>query len=595
MQNVKTFFVMIRQLAFILNHRQKWQFLGLAISMIFVASLETLSVGVIIPFILVMLSPEELMQNQYAIMVMDFLHIENYYQVLFAVAILVITIYLLKMVIILTANYLQARFRNGLERDLSNWMLEAYLYKEYAFHINTNSSEVVRGVHSDVSGVASVVDAFSSLLSEGLTCILIGCFLVYVNPLMTVFMLGLAGATALCAVVVFKKRTNTSGEKCREAYQKKIQYIQQSENGIKDIIVRQKYDHFVSQFKQYSEQACWHNTRYLCITKVPSRVVEVVFISGLLLMSVFSVQGGGDISVYVTQLGAFAVAAVRILPSISNLAVAMNSLIYFRPALEATYLNLPPEKERNLTERKDAEIKEPEKKLTFHDALKAEHVRWRYNDDQDYVLKDVSLSIHKGEAVALIGPSGAGKTTLADIILGLFVPKAGEVTLDGVNIHQYPKQWSEMIGYVPQTLFLLDDTIRNNVAFGVPEEEIIEERVWMALEQAQLKETVKSWKEGLDTVLGELGVKVSGGQRQRIAIARALYYDPEILVLDEATSALDTETEQAVMESVDALHGKKTLIIVAHRLSTIRKCDKIYEVADGGIHLRDKEEVLHER
>lgn len=594
MQNVKTFFVMIRQLAFILNYRQKWQFFGLAISMIFVAALETLSVGVIIPFILVMLSPEELMLNKYAMIVMNLLKIENYYQILFTVAILVIAIYLLKMVIILTANYLQARFRNGLERDLSNWMLEAYLHKEYTFHINTNSSEVVRGVHSDVSGVASVVDAYSSLLSEGLTCILIGCFLMYVNPIMTVFMLGLAGVTSLCTVLVFKKKTNTSGEKCREAYQKKIQYIQQSENGIKDIIVRQKYDYFVAQFKQYSEQANRYNTRYLCITKVPSRVVEVVFISGLLLMSVFCVRGGGDTSVYVTQLGAFAVAAVRILPSISNLAVGMNNLIYFRPALEAAYSNLPSEKDRNITEKKDTEIEEWERELSFQNVLKVEHVRWRYNENQEYVLKDVSLSIYKGEAIALIGPSGAGKTTLADIILGLFVPKAGEVMLDGINIHQYPKQWSEIIGYVPQSLFLLDDTIRNNVAFGVPEEEIIEEEVWRALEQAQLKETVESWPKKLDTGLGELGVKISGGQRQRIAIARALYYDPEILVLDEATSALDTETEQAVMESVDALHGKKTLIIVAHRLSTIRKCDKIYEVAEGGIRLRDKEEVLHE-
>ena len=221
-------------------------------------------------------------------------------------------------------------------------------------------------------------------------------------------------------------------------------------------------------------------------------------------------------------------------------------------------------------------------------------ISWKYNEDGSNIIKELSLSIDKGESVALIGESGAGKTTLVDILLGLFRPQSGEILADGKNIFDMSITWAKMIGYVPQTVFLLDDTIRNNILFGVPQEECSEEKIWAALQKAQLKSLVESMPDGLDTILGERGVKISGGQRQRIAIARALYYNPDILVFDEATSALDSDTERAVMESIDALQGIKTLIIVAHRLTTIKKCDKIYEIVNGKAVLKDKAEVFAE-
>lgn len=597
MQNIKTFFELFKQLMFILNGRQKKHFWGLIFGSILVGLLETLGVSAIIPFILVMLSPEEFMQNQYVSSLTGVLGITEYLQILLLVASGVILVYVLKSSIVLLISYLQAKFRNELERDLSNMMMEFYLHQKYLFHINTNSSEVVRSVHSDISGVASVVENFSCLASEGFTTLLVGGFLLCINPVMAAILLILSGLTSVGIIVAFKRKTNTSGEKCRNAFQKKIQYIQQSENGIKDIIVKQKYDYFMEQFRRYSQQACDYNTIYLTIAKVPSRIVEVVFIAGLLLSSIFCLGRGGDASLYVTQLGTFAVAAVRILPSISNIAVYMNGLVYFRPTVEATYVNLLNGADVYCKELTNVSTEETDhiEAAHFKDAISIRNISWRYADQRDYILEDISLDIYQGEAIALIGASGAGKTTLADILLGLLQPEQGQILMDGRDIYQNLVMWSEMVGYVPQSLFLLDDTIRNNIAFGVPEKEIDEAKVREVVVEAQLQSMVERLPKGLDTNLGEHGLKISGGQRQRIAIARALYFDPEILILDEATSALDTDVETAVMESVDALHGKKTLIIVAHRLSTISKCDRIYEVINRKLVLRDREEVLRER
>lgn len=597
MQNIKTFFQMFRQLMFILNRRQKKRFAGLVLGSILVAMLETLGISVIIPFILVMLSPDEFLQNRYVQIFVNILGLTEYLQVLLAVALVIILVYVLKSAIVLSISFFQARFRNELERDLSNMMLNSYLHQDYLFHVNTNSSEVVRSVHSDISGVASVVENFSSIASEGLTTLLIGVFLICINPVMAVILLVLAGLTSLGIIVAFKKKTNISGEQCRNAFQKKIQYIQQSENGIKDIIVKRKYEYFMEQFKRYSQQACYYNTIYLTIAKVPSRIIEVVFIAGLLLSSIFCIGRGGNASLYVTQLGTFAVAAVRILPSISNIAVYMNNLIYFRPTVEATYQSFLDGVGSSYKQIGDYNLhRDTQRKETeFKDKIAINNIKWKYADNLDYVLDNVSLEIKRGEAIAIIGPSGAGKTTLVDILLGLLKPDSGSVTIDGRSIFEDPAMWAETVGYVPQSLFLLDDTIRNNIAFGIPEEEIDDSRIQKVLEEAQLKDMVDKLPEGLDTNLGEQGLKISGGQRQRIAIARALYADPEILILDEATSALDKDAETAVMSAVDALHGKKTLVIVAHRLSTIRKCDKIYEVREKKIFLRNKEEVLSER
>lgn len=310
-------------------------------------------------------------------------------------------------------------------------------------------------------------------------------------------------------------------------------------------------------------------------------------------------QMGTDVAEFVPVLGTFAMAAFKMLPSIGKITSRMTGIIYARPYLDNLYINIREveEYEKSYNEfikeyAKEEGVDKDSSCLEFKHELSVRNVTWKYRNQGNNVLNQISLNIRKGESVAFIGASGAGKTTLADIILGLLKPQGGTVTVDGADIFAIPQTWARIVGYVPQMVFLKDDTIRNNVAFGIREEDIDDNTVWKALEEAQLREFVERLPNKLDTIVGERGIKFSGGQRQRVAIARALYHKPQILVLDEATAALDNDTEAAVIESIDTLQGSVTLIIVAHRLTTIRNCDTIYEIKDGRAIKREKSDVL---
>ncbi len=616
MQNVKTLIAMFRQLIYILDEKQRRRSVLLLLLFLVTALLETLGVSAVIPFIIALMSPESLMQYAIVQKVTAYLGIGNTKGLLLLIAAAVVVVYLVKDGMILVANYYQLRFRNEMERDLSTLMLRSYLNRDYMYFVETNSSDMMRGVSGDISNVAQVIDAFSMLFAETLTCVLLGAFLVYLDPLFALGLLLLALATALLMILAFKKKNAECGRQCREAFSKRYQYIYQPISGYKEISVSQRKQYFIDQFQKEADRASRFNTQYLFICKLPTRVIETVFISGLVvLVCIMVVFGnGGATDQFVTVLGAVAVAAVRILPAISNITASMNGLVYNRLSLEEAYQNISlarareaelAEKEKNAQTRA-GELCEGQKQDTgcrerrdvvesigqedggFQRELAVQGVWWKYPEGERNVLEDASLVIHKGEAVAFIGESGAGKTTLADIILGLLHPQKGEVLLDGTDIYSIPKRWAKTIGFVPQNVFLIDDTVRHNVAFGIYEDEIEDDKIIRALKSAQIYDFIQGLPHGLDTVVGESGVKFSGGQRQRLAIARALYDNPDILVLDEATSALDNETESAVMQSIDALKGTKTLIIIAHRLSTIQNCNKVYEVKDGKAVLKER-------
>lgn len=355
---------------------------------------------------------------------------------------------------------------------------------------------------------------------------------------------------------------------------------------------RQK--NFLKKYYDASEQKAHIDVKYVVINSCPDKLIEVICVGGIMFALCIRLKIGVNVAEFITNLAAFAVAAFRMMPAIAKLIGYVNGLFFYRKALDATY-DVIYETKVYKKEEVLNNVGYAETNRQFVSNICLKNIYWKYQSNPRYILEDLNLRIEKGSSVAFIGTSGSGKTTLADIILGLLRPEKGCVEVDGISIDKIPNEWSRMIGYVPQSVFLMDDTITRNILFGLPDEEENEERVWEALEQAQLAEFVRELPEGLNTIVGERGVKFSGGQRQRIAIARTLYYNPEIILLDEATAALDNDTEKAVMEAIENLKGKKTLIIIAHRLSTIKQCDVIYEVVGGKAVVRKKEEIFSEQ
>ena len=368
-------------------------------------------------------------------------------------------------------------------------------------------------------------------------------------------------------------------------------------HGSKEVIVTGRQGYFKKKYINSIEQQNKYTIKIEMATTVPAYIIEMVCVAGLIFAVMGQIGRNGVSAEMVTSLGVIAVAAFRILPSVGVVTSSLNAIRSNIPSFNFAYQTIQKvnELERALEEKANNEMTEQQAiKREKGKELTISHVYYRYPNMDHYVLNDINLTISPQRFIGIIGASGAGKSTFVDVLLGLLKPERGQILFDGTDISLLGQEWNKRIGYVPQSIYLVDDDIRSNIAFGIEADQIDDEQVWRALELAQLASFVREQPKGLDSRVGERGVKFSGGQRQRVAIARALYHNPEILVLDEATAALDNETEKALMESIDSFQGEKTLIVVAHRLTTIRNCDCIYEVSDGGIIERSKEEVFEQ-
>ena len=595
MKDLKTLGSMFYKLKYVMTAKQRRQTVGIFFMIVIGAFFEMLGVSAVLPFIQSIMQPESLMDKWYIKIIITMLHFESTYSIIYACGVLIIMIYLVKNVYLFVSVRIQALFRCRFLKDLSVKLLLSYMKRPYVFFLDINSSEIMRTVSLDVYGVFRILQNTGKLLSEMLALLMIGFFTIYIDPFMAVGVFLIAGSCFTAITIFFKNRLSTIGKIQRETDAERQKWLYQAVTGYKEVQVMQRADCFIEAYEEAYEQQRAIEVEFETISAMPERIIEFFCIAGLILVVCLRLAMGVVVEDFIPNLSIFAVAAFRILPSVSRLTGYVNNLVFYRPTLEGVYEALleVAEYQKSIREKiNDSFDIAQEQTYCFKDRVSVSNIYWKYPNTEKYVLENLSIDIEKGDSVALIGASGAGKTTLADIILGLLRPENGTVKIDGIEINSIPHMWSRIIGYVPQTVFLTDDTVRNNIAFGIRGNEIDDDKIWIALEQAQLKGFVLGLADGLDTVVGERGVKFSGGQKQRIAIARALYYNPAILVLDEATSALDNETENAVMESIEALQGHKTLIIVAHRLTTIRKCNKIYEIADGHAILRNKEDVL---
>lgn len=547
--------------------------------------LETLGVSAIIPFVLVLFSPEEMLENKYVKMISDIFGVADYHSLLLVTAALIVGIYLFKNIILLVFKYFQGKFHNDIECTLTIKLYTMFMNRPYAYYLNANTADVIRGITNDIAQVAQVLDGFLGVFSEGFTILLIGIFVVYMDPLMALGLIGTAVLLVLVFAFGFKRKTTELGIICRDVFAGRNKTVMESVAGYKEISVYQKKKYFIDDYSRISKYAAEKNTLNLFIMIVPYYVIETVFIASLLGLTCYKISTGANTATYATLISTLVVAAVRILPSISNISRSFSILTYNHVGLDAAYDNIVEVRQKRPEEFLNTVPAPGEDEITFDKDIVLKDVSFRYPNTDTDVFSDVNVTINKNDSVAFVGESGAGKTTLLDVLLGLLEPHKGEVLMDGRDVGSIPFAWARTIGYVPQSVYMIDDTIRKNIAFGLSEEDIDDNKVWEVLKEAQLDDFVRNLPDGLDTMVGERGIRFSGGQRQRISIARALYHDPSILVLDEATSALDNETEKEVMRSIDGLHGKMTIIIVAHRLSTIENCDIVYRVGDGRLSL----------
>ena len=569
-----------RKFIYILDKpQQKWGIVIFIMSFIG-ALVETLGVSVILPLVQIMISPDALMENESVAKISEKLNIENASEMLILIVAAVIVVYVIKNLYLLLLTYARTKYSCKIQRELSVKMMKYYMRRGYLFFVEHNTSELMRGISTTTSNVYQVLFYVLKLFSEILTVASICIFILLTDAQMAIT-IGILIAVCLVSIIfIFKNMMRKFGKRYHAFYVKVSKAAYQAFQGIKEVIVMGRQDYFVKEYEDAYVQQQKASVGKSIASESPAYFIEMVCVAGLLSVVCFQSLNVENMSELIPKLATFAIGAFRILPSLGRISSSVNNIIFYVPAIQDMYDNFK-EVEKHEKEQEERLIEESTEKLEFNKEIEIKGIHWQYPNTENEVISDLDMTIHKGESVAFIGASGAGKTTLADILLGLLVPQEGDILVDGKSILRSKSEWGKMLGFVSQAFYLNDDTIRNNVAFGIEEKKISDELVWNALEQAQLKEMVESLPKGLDTIVGERGLRFSGGQRQRLAIARALYYNPEILILDEATSALDTETETAVMEAIEALQGHKTLIIIAHRLTTIRNCDTVYEVKDG--------------
>ena len=579
---------MYKKLSYIFSKRDKYKIALLLCIMVAGSFLELLGVAVFQPFVNIIMMPDSIQENPYLARIYQMFGCSTTESFLTVVALGIIVIYVVKNVYLWVEQNLIMKFTYGMQQKLSTRLLTTYLSEPYTFHLNKNIAELQRSMQEDTGLFTQVLMHTLQLIAEVVVCIVLGVYLFTVSNSITVVIVGLLILCVVLFTKITKRFTEQLGKEAQVYKGKLYQWVNQSLGGVKEVKVLNREEFFVSSYKKYYGLYIKgvRINRLLSIT--PKYMVEAVCMTGLLIAIILKLNfGHGELDTFIPQLATFAVAAFRLLPSVGRINEHVNNILYAVPSVDLIYGDL-----KGIEDYQESKGEEEGKEWSFEHGITAKHITYAYPNTDTNVLEDANCVIPKGKTVAFIGSSGAGKTTMADIILGLLAPQRGKILVDDIDVFKNLTMWHHQIGYIPQVIYLSDDTMRNNIAFGIHEDQIDEEAVRTALKKAQLAEFVDTLPDGLDTIVGDRGVRLSGGQRQRIGIARALYHDPEILVLDEATSALDNETETAVMEAIESLQGSKTMIIIAHRLTTIQNADIIYEVGDGKVTERSKEYVF---
>lgn len=578
-------FRLTKKILKVLDNSVKIKLIFLTIMMIIGGVMESLSISLVFPLIATIAMDNNWNDPWYAKVLCSFFKIDNSVEYIKTLLILLICIFVIKNVYLMTERYIQYGFVAKNKQKMQENMMKKVMEKPYEFFINLNSGEIVRLISGDSIQVFALLENLLTFYTEGFVCLVLSITLLFMNPLISAFSI----VTFLLESFILSKSIrplmSKYGDEGRIYTTEANKWMLGAISGIKSIKVSNTSEFFTNMYSANTLRVVESERKGSTLNTIPKVFIETFTIVSVFVLMLFMVDLF-SLSELIPVFSTFAVAAIRLLPSVSNITYVMNNTKYEEGALDNVIelANNPNKYYYGISRTVNCK----NELINFKKEIKAEHITFNYLGSDKKILEDASMTIKIGDSIGIVGTSGAGKTTLVDILLGLLKPVSGKITVDNINIEDDMNGWLKNLAYIPQTIFLIDDTIKANVAFGIETSKVSNEKVWESLKEAQLDEFVKELPDGLNTKVGERGVKLSGGQCQRIGIARALYNNPKVLIFDEATSSLDNKTEKAIMKSINNLKGKKTMIIIAHRLSTIEECDKIYRVKNGKIKLESK-------
>jgi ABC-type multidrug transport system fused ATPase/permease subunit len=573
----------LKKLTVLLDKKQKQQMVGIVFLMLIGGILESLGIAMIAPVMQIVVDPQQVEESKILSWIYNTLHLSSSTQLAEVIMVCLILVFVIKNLFLYFMNVVQLKFVYTNQFATSRRMMINFMLRPYEYYLNADTAVIQRSITSDVNNMYGLILSCLQLISEIIVFICLVGILLSQDAKMTITIATLLVIVLLVIKFVIKPVMVKAGQDNQDYYSGLYKWINESVTGIKEIKIANKENYFINGYADCGAGYVYAVQKYNLYNSTPRLLIETIAIAGMVGYMLVVMISGTSLTQLLPQLTVLAAAAARLLPSANRINNYLTSIAYFEPFLMNVSDNLQKEIHDGSISYDSADYRKKTEvlKLPVTKEIEMVDICYKYPNTESYILNKACMKIPVGKSVGIVGTSGAGKTTIVDVMLGLLKPESGKIYADGADVMENYRGWLKNVGYIPQTIFMVDSTIRKNVAFGYADEDIDDAKVWQALKEASLDEFVKKLPEGLDTKIGERGIRLSGGQRQRIGIARALFEDPEVLVLDEATSALDNETEAAIMDSINRLHGRKTLIIIAHRLQTIEKCDMVYSIKDG--------------
>ena len=569
----------LKKINFLITKRQRKGLVILTLLLFVGMILEVFGLGILIPALSILLDPEMIETNSKASFVRSFFLGYSNQNFLFIILGSIVAVYFLKSLFLIFLTHKQNRFLSNISAYISNKLFYSYMSQPYSFHLNKNASELIKNIQIEIYYFYTFLLSLMTLFIEGGFVVSILATLIYLEPIGAISIGVFYGLLSIIFFILHKEKIITWGN-LRESLDDQVSKIAlEGLGGIKDLLILGKRSFFIEEYSNKNYVKARINANQGTVSQIPKFYLELISIIGLVSFIIILLIQGKDSTGLITILGVFVAATFRMIPSLNRIIAATQSMKYYRPSVDIIYKEI---KDNIGLLVDDIKLKE----FDFKNDIEFLSVDFNFTKGLD-ILKGINLKIKKGQTIGIIGESGSGKSTLVDLLIGLHKPTSGEIIIDGINGFQMSQSWRKKIGYVSQTIYLTDDTIKKNIALGLPENNIDDTRVIELLKQVQLEKFINNLELGMNTKVGERGVQLSGGQRQRIGIARALYNSPEILILDEATSALDDKTEKEIIKTINDLKGDKTIIMIAHRISTLKNCEKIYEIENKKLKSRN--------